>query len=361
MKRQDRSAVSLQSHIQDFFEKHLTVERNASRNTVLAYRDGFKLFLGHAAEHRGVAVDQLDHSVLHVDQIRSFLDWLGKERNCRARTRNQRLAAIKAFAHYLGAVAPEHLERCRTIRELLPAAFEKPEIEYLDVDEIGKLLKALGASHRRDRALLLLLYNTGARVQELVDLDLCNLRRDPVPLVTFEGKGRKQRTCPLWNRTVNAVDQWLEERGNGQGPLWVNRHGRRLTRSGVAHILRTIAAKADLQPRHARRVTPHVIRHTTAMHLLESDVDLTTIAAWLGHAQLDTTHGYVEITLRMKLKALDAANSLPQLSKGEFPKGNLLNWLAALGRAPTYAQSPTPQRAAWWSERSPLHITQGCT
>ena len=361
MKQQERPVVSFQRHVQDFFEKHLTVERNASRNTVLAYRDGLKLFLGHAAQRSGVAVDRLEHSVLHVDEIRSFLDWLDKERSCRPRTRNQRLAAIKAFARYLGSVAPEHLERCRTIRELRPAAFEKPEIEYLDIDEIGELLKAVSATNRRDRALLLLLYNTGARVQELVDLDLSDLRRDPVPLVTFEGKGRKQRTCPLWDRTLNAVDEWLKERGNGRGPLFVNRQGRRLTRSGVAYILRTIAATAELQPRHARRVTPHVIRHTTAMHLLESDVDITTIAAWLGHAQLDTTHGYVEITLRMKLKALDAANTLPQLSKGGFPKGNLLTWLAALGRAPTYVQQPTPQRAAWWSQQHPLHITQDST
>ena len=180
MKKKELPLVSLQSHVQDFFEKHLTVERNASRNTVLVYRDCFKLFLSYAAEHSGVAVDQLDHTVLDVGKILSFLDWLQKKRKSASRTRNLRLAALKAFARYLGSVAPEHLERCRRIRELRPAAFEKPEIEYLDVDEIGQLLKATGSS-RRDRALLLLLYNTGARVQELVDLDLSDLRRDPVP------------------------------------------------------------------------------------------------------------------------------------------------------------------------------------
>jgi len=337
--------VSLQSHVQDFFEKHLTVERNASRNTVLAYRDCFKLFLSYAVEHGGVAVDQLDHTVLDVGKILSFLDWLQKKRKCASRTRNLRLAALKAFARYLGSVAPEHLERCRRIRELRPAAFEKPEIEYLDVDEIGQLLKATGSS-RRDRALLLLLYNSGARVQELVDLDLSDLRRDPVPLVTFEGKGRKQRTCPLWDRTLNAVDAWLKERGSGEGPLFTNRQKRRLTRSGVAYILNTIATSARLEPRHAKRTTPHVIRHSTAMHLLQSDVDITTIAAWLGHAQLDTTHGYLDINLRMKLNALGAANALPQLSKGVFPKGDLLAWLAALGRSSTYAQPLTKKRAA---------------
>ena len=330
--------VSLQSHIQNFFEKHLTLERNASRNTVLAYRDSLKLFLRHAAEHRRVAVDRLDESLLDATEVLRFLDWLAKERKCSPRTRNQRLAAIKAFARYLSTVAPEHLERCRTIRELRPAAFDKPELDYLDIDEISQLLKATRSSPR-DRALLLLLYNTGARVQELVDLDLSDLRRDPVPIVTLEGKGRKQRSCPLWDRTLAAVDDWLKQRGETNGPLFVNRHNQRLTRSGVAYILHAIATKAELEPRHAKRVTPHVIRHTTAMHLLQSNVDITTIAAWLGHSQLDTTHGYVEINLRMKVDALAAAELSPRLKKGAFPKGDLLTWLAALGSSPNYAQS----------------------
>lgn len=344
MKQSAIPFVSLQSHVQNFFQKHLTVERNASRNTLLSYRDGLKLFLSHAADQKSVEVDQLDHTALDGDLILSFLEWLETERRCGARTRNQRLAAIKAFARYLASVAPEHLERCRRIRELRPAAFEKPEVEYLDIEEIAELLKA--TSCRRDRALLLLLYNTGARVQEIVDLDLDDFRRDPVAIVTFEGKGRKQRTCPLWNRTREAIDQWLIERGIAEGPLFFNRQRRRLTRSGVAYILRNLAAKAELAPRHARRVTPHIIRQSTAMHLLQSDIDITTIAAWLGHAQLDTTNGYVEISLRMKLKALDAADLPAELRSGVFPQDELLAWLAALGRSPNYAQSKIGNRAA---------------
>lgn len=330
--------VSLQSHVQNFFEKHLTLERNASRNTILAYRDCLKLFLRHAADKRRIEVDRLDESVLETSEVLGFLHWLAQERNCGPRTRNQRLAAIKAFARYLGLVAPEHLERCRAIRELRPAAFDKPELAYLDIDEIGQLLKASGSS-TRERALLLLLYNTGARVQELVDLDLSDVRHNPVPLVTLQGKGRKQRTCPLWQRTLSALNDWLQERGHYDGPLFLNRQKRRLTRSGVAYILRSIARKAQLKPRHAKLVTPHVIRHSTAMHLLHSDVDITTIAAWLGHAQLDTTHGYVEINLRMKIQALASANMPATLPKATFPKGALLTWLASLGRAPTYVHN----------------------
>ena len=332
--------VSLQKLVQDFFEKHLTIERNASRNTVLAYRDALRLFLRHAAEQTKCDADQLDHSILDIDVVRSFLEWLEKERGCGARTRNHRLAVVKAFARYVASVAPEHLDRCRRIRELPRARFEQPEIQYLDDDEILALAGAIGpAAQRRDSALLLLLYNTGARAQEIVDLDVSDIRLDPVPIVTLQGKGRKQRTCPLWARTVTALEQWLNERGRIDGPLFLNAQGRRLTRSGIAYILRKLANNAELSPRHARRVTPHVIRHTTAMHLLQSGVDITTIAAWLGHSQLTTTHGYIEIDLRMKQKAIAATVEIPEMARGEYPEGQLLAWLATLGKPPRYVHA----------------------
>jgi len=338
--------VSLQAHVQDFFEKHLVIERHVSRHTVLAYRDTLKLFLHYAAECAGCSADRLDHAALDVAMVRSFLGWLENERKCGARTRNHRLAAIKAFVRYVASVAPEHLERCRRIRELLPARFEHPEIKYLDDDEVLKLVKTIDpALGRRDRALLLLLYNTGARVQEVVDLNICDIRLDPTPIVVLEGKGRKQRTCPLWTRTVEALEAWLAERGPVGEPLFLNAHGHRLSRSGVAHILRTLAARAGLSPRHARSVSPHVIRHTTAMHLLQAGVDITTIAAWLGHAQLSTTHTYIEIDLRMKQKAVAAASALPELAHGKFPEGDLLTWLATLGRPRRYAQLSSPTAA----------------
>ena len=341
MKAHEPLPTPLARHIQDFFEKCLGTLRNASRNTVLAYRDTFKLFLRHTAEREGIEIDQLDHSILEVDSVRAFLEYLEKDRGCGPRTRNQRLAAIKSFTRYLASVAPEHLDRCRRVREIPVARFDRPEVEYLTLDEVTQLLAA--AEGPRDRALLLLLYNSGGRVQEVVDLDLGDLRTDPVGLVSFDGKGRRQRTCPLWARTLEAVDRWLDERGRTAGPLFLNRQGRRLTRSGVAYILRRIVEKAQLEPQHAKRVTPHVIRHTTAMHLLQADVDITTIAAWLGHANLDTTHAYVEIDMRMKQQAMAATELPPQLAGGTFPEGKLLTWLTALGATSTYAQPPPPK------------------
>jgi integrase/recombinase XerD len=328
--------------VQRFFEQHLSVERNASPHTVLAYRDALKLFLGFVGAQRRCSPDQLDHSVLEVETVTAFLRWLETDRNCGPRTRNLRLAALKTFARYVASVAPEYLDRCRRIRELPPARFGLPPIKYLDNAEVLQLTRATNpsASHR-ERALFLLLYNTGARVHEIVALNVGDLRRAAVPFVAITGKGRKQRTCPLWARTVAAIDAWLAERGgaSGDAPLFVNARGGRLSRSGIAYILRRLAECAALEPHHAPRLSPHVIRHTTAMHLLQAGVDITTVAAWLGHAHLNTTHGYVEIDLRAKNSALAAA-ALPELPQGRYPTGGLLSWLASLGRGPRYAQSP---------------------
>jgi integrase/recombinase XerD len=343
VKRLESASISFQQFVQDFFEKHLTIERNVSRNTVLSYRDALKLFLRYASKHRGCAADQLDVSVLDVDTVQGFLRWLEQEQKSCARTRNQRLAVLKAFARYVASVAPEHLERCRRLRELPPARFERPAIRYLEEEEITRCFQTVGAEQPRDRALLLTLYNTGARVQEIVNIDLGDLRLDPVPVVVLKGKGGKQRTCPLWPRTVDAIHAWLVERGTAGEALFLNTYGRRLSRSGIAHILQRLATGAGICPQHTPRVSPHVIRHTTAMHLLQSGVDITTIAAWLGHSQLETTHGYVEINLRMKQEALAAMNVPPDLAMGAYPDGELLRWLEALGRRPRYVHSQPPR------------------
>lgn len=333
---------TLQALVQGFFEQHLSVERNASRHTVLAYRDALMLFLRYASTARGCSPDELDHSVFDPGVVRSFLAWLERERRSGPRTRNHRLAALKAFARYVAAIAPELLERCRLVREICPARFEHREVEYLEDDEMVQLFRSIGGkAATRDRALLLLLYNTGARVQEIAGLDVADFHDQALPFIRLRGKGRKQRTCPLWTRTVEVLRAWLSERENppASEPLFLNARAQRISRSGIAHLLRQIALRASLQPRHARRLSPHVLRHTTAMHLLQSGVDITTIAAWLGHAQLSTTHGYVEIDLRMKQAAIArATTSLPELRGGDFPSPDLVTWLERIGRPHGYVQ-----------------------
>ena len=162
---------------------------------------------------------------------------------------------------------------------------------------------------------------------------------------------------------MDALKAWLTERGDAGKPLFLNTQGRRLSRSGVAYILRKLAAHAGISsPRHATRITPHVIRHTTAMHMLESGSDITVIAAWLGHSQLDTTYGYTDINLRMKQKAIAATGAaLPELTQGKFPEGDLLTWLDGLGRSRRYVQSPPPMPAFSLGRVRQPHITEDST
>lgn len=337
--------------VQEFFTRYLPIERNLSRNTILSYRDALKLLLRFLGESERIAPEALTcNEALDSTRVRAFLRWLAEVRGCKASTRNQRLAALKSFARFVATRAPEHLERCRSIRELPRAREEEREVEYLDGDELAQLVQAPNPAEPagvRDRALLLLLHNTGARVQEVCDLSVESLRLDELPSITLRGKGRKVRTCPLWTRTVTALHALLASRNqpSGKAPLFLNRHGRRLSRSGVSYVLARAARRAGIsQLRHARRPTPHVIRHSTAMHLLGAGADLTVIASWLGHAQISTTHTYVTVDLRTKQEALAAATLIPELREGVFPPPDVLSWLEQLGDRSRYVESSLPPR-----------------
>ena len=356
---------TFQMLVQNFFVQYLAIERNASGNTIAAYRDAIKLFLRYLAETTGCSPDQVDHSVLATENVRGFLGWLQRERRCSARTRNHRLAALKAFARYVATVAPEHLERCRLVREMRPARVEHKEIRYLTEDEIVRLIGGVDVSTpagRRDRALFLLLYNTGARVQEIVDLNVGDIRDDGIPFVRLLGKGRKQRSCPLWSRTMATVRRMLAARRDvdESEPLFLSARGQRLSRSGIAYLLRRSQQNSGLLPRRAERLSPHVIRHTTAMHLLQSGVDITTIAAWLGHAQLATTHGYVEIDLRAKQAAIANQAALPEICDGEYPSSELADWLDRIGRRSSYVECAEAETRPRGRDQPPLRITAGC-
>jgi site-specific recombinase XerD len=339
--------------IQQFFLQYLPVERNLSPNTILSYRDALKLLLRFISDLEGRSPDELTcEDLLDPERVRAFLRWLAEKRRCGAKTRNLRLSALRTFAHYVALRAPEYLERCRKIREIPRARVESLPVEYLEGEEMGGFVAAIdpaSAAGLRDRALVLLLYNTGARVQEVVDLDVGHLRLDEVPCVRLFGKGRKGRTSPLWAKTVSALRGWIATRNRpaSDAPLFLNSRGQRLTRSGVAYVLKRTALRAGLErPKHARQITPHVIRHTTAMHMLQAGVDLTAIASCLGHAQLSTTHCYVEVDLRMKQEALAAANAIPELREGAYPSEDVITWLEQLGRRPRYVEPDAADRRA---------------
>ncbi len=299
--------------VRRFLLEHLVDERNLSRNTQKSYRDTLRLLLPCVAKRAGKPLDQLEVEDLSSEHTRAFLQSLEDERGCSVATRNQRLAAIHSLATFVGLNSPEHISWSGEIRTIPFKKTRRSLVEYLDKKEMDSLLAATQTATpqgSRDHALLLFLYNTGARADESAHVRIQDLRlglsvgRDPSSVV-IHGKGNKLRQCPLWDRTVNeltklATGRTLEEH------VFLNRRGEPLTRFGVYSVVTRYAARAAKQTSSlaSKRVSPHTIRHTTAMHLLKSGVDINTIRAWLGHVSLATTNVYAEADLEMKAKAL---------------------------------------------------------
>ncbi len=328
--------------IQSFFEHHLVSERGLSGHTVLAYRDAVKLFLEFATQRCGKPCTKLTIEDLSADMVRRFLEHLERSRHNVVRTRNNRLAAIHSLFRYLAAVEPRHLARCQSV---LAVAFKRQVQavpEYLEREEVLSIMQHIDLRNplgRRDDALFRMLYNTGMRAQELVTLNVNHVRFSRPYYVHIHGKGHKDRTCPLWRETVQALKGYLEERSvrfTDATPLFVNSEGERITRFGVRYVVRhriSTAAK-DCPSLLTRKVSPHTLRHTTAMHLLQSGVDLNMIRSWLGHASIETTHGYVEIDLEMKRKTLQSCQRLlPKQRQGQPSwqrNTDILQWLEGL-------------------------------
>jgi site-specific recombinase XerD len=309
-----RGPTALARALRAFLAEHLPAVRGLSPCTVRSYRDAFVLLLRFLAARHAIDVVELDLVHLGPDDTLAFLDHLESVRRNGVATRNARLAAVRSFARFLAVRSPEHVETCQRLLSIPVKRARTREVEYLEEEEIEAMLAAIDrrtCEGRRDFALLLTMFNTGARVQETLDVRAVDLQLDRPYLVRLRGKGRKERVCPLWPETVDALRRVLEVARSGDELRHVfrNRRDERLTRFGVRHILRRCAARASrVKPRLARRrVHPHVIRHTTAVHLLRSGVDLVTISNWLGHACVETTNRYAVIDLDTKRRALEKA------------------------------------------------------
>jgi site-specific recombinase XerD len=328
--------------IRRFFEHHLVAERGLSGHTVLTYRDAWKLFLQFASSLQAKPCTTLTLEDLTADTVRRFLGHLEDMRKNGIHTRNNRLAAIHAFFAHLATIEPRHLSQCKAI---LAVPFKRRAAgvpQYLERDEVLKIFAAIDVrtlQGQRDDALLRMLYNTGMRAQEAVSLDVNHLRLSRPYCVRIHGKGQKERTCPLWKETVQAVKSYLGRRGvslTDAAPLFVNGDGMRLTRFGVRYIVahRAADAAARCPSLLTRTITPHTWRHTTAMHLLQSNVDLSMIRSWLGHASIETTNTYVEIDLEMKRKTLQSCEKLLPAKKKRAPSWerdrDILSWLSGL-------------------------------
>jgi integrase/recombinase XerD len=355
--------------VHSFFHQHLAAERGLSPNTIVCYRDSLKLLLQFAASKLKTPIDKLAVEHLSADVVLAFLNDLESTRGNSARTRNNRLAALRAFFRHVARQEPLLLQPCQRLCQIPLKKTPHQCIEYLEDHEVRALLGSVDLSDRngvRDYALLLLLYNTGARVQEIVNLEIKDVRQDAPPQVRLIGKGNKERVCPLWHETVRAIQTYLDTRRDEphDAALFLNATAQPITRFGIGYIVSKYAKRAATTcPSLANKpVSPHLIRHSTAM--LQSGNAITVVKDWLGHADVNTTHGYVEINLEMKRKALQAckAPKSPPRPRRRWQDPDLLKWLDELTTGPRhYVQShtsPTPARTA--SDHR-LHITPGAT
>ena len=298
-----------------FFDDFLPAQRGLSPHTIRSYRDGLVLLLRFTARELRRTVDRLDVPDLTVERVTRFLAALEAERRNGIATRNARLGAIHVFARYLAGQRPEHLG---TLQRVIGMPFKRGAIEvpieYLDRTELDALLKSIDRSTdlgRRDYALFAFMFNTGARVQEVLNVRAADVRLEAPPQVRLLGKGRKERVCPLWPATAKLLRDLISRRrgdGGAEGsPLvFTNARGQALTRYGVRYLLRRYVQKAaQVAPSlKSKRLHPHSIRHSTAVALLKSGVDFATISQWLGHAGLNTTMRYARADLDLKRRAL---------------------------------------------------------
>lgn len=297
--------------VESFFREHLDRVRGASRHTILAYRDTLRLYFTFVAATKGCDVSALRVDDLTVEGVSAFLAHLEAKRGNSPNTRNCRLAAIRGLFRHLVRNDPTRAAQYHRVLSLPSKRTRIRIASYLEPEEVRIVLDqpdrrtALG---QRDHALLLFLYDTGARVSEALDVRGRNIERVKPPQVRLCGKGRRERLCPLWGETLRALERLptMQSRVPEQ-PLFFNRRGERLTRDGVAHLLRKYVRRAacDVPTLQRRRVTPHVLRHSCAVALLQAGVDVSVIRDYLGHASVATTSRYITINLRMKREVLE--------------------------------------------------------
>jgi site-specific recombinase XerD len=335
------ASTTLARLLRAWFLEHLRLERHVSEHTIASYAVTFRLLLGFCARARGRRAGPLDLSDLDVGTVLAFLAHLERERHCGALTRNARLAAVRSFFRYVVVHEPAALPIAQRVLAIPTKRYDRRLIGYLSAAEMRALLAAPDLttwSGRRDHAMLVTAYDTGARVSELVGLERGDVDLGPVlGTLRIRGKGRKERVAALSRGTTALLRRWVRELGDRTAALFPNRSAEPMTRSGARSRLLVTArrAAAACPSLRLKRVSPHVIRHTTAMHLLQSGLDLPSIALFLGHEHMQTTHGYVEGDAETKRRTLAALPPLVRARRGaQKQREALIAFLESLQRGP---------------------------
>ena len=328
--------VSFAALVQQFFTDYLVTQRAVSPRTIASYRDALMLFLDFAHKRLGKSPTALRLTDIEPDLILAFLDHLESRRHNAVRSRNLRLTALRAFLKFAARRDVSSLYVIERALGVPMKRFERPMLGFLSREEMIAVLGEPGSSWttQRDHLLLAMLYNTGARVSEITGVCVADVVLDGAPCVHLRGKGRKQRSVPLWKSTVQAVRAWLRRNPDlgAASALLPNRGGQAMTRSNVTQRLDIAVARATaIYPDLAkRRISPHIIRHSTAMHLLQSGVAFSVIALWLGHESTTTTHRYVEADLAMKERALARLQEPKSKTHRYRPPDALMQFLQTL-------------------------------
>jgi integrase/recombinase XerD len=328
--------TTLPALIQQFFTDRLCTQMGASPNTISSYRDTFRLLLRFASKRTGRAPTKLKVEDLNSDLIGDFLSHVENERHNTARSRNTRLAGVRSFFRFVAMSEPAYLLHCQRILTMPSKRHVRRTVEFLDRPEINALLSSPDLSTwvgRRDHAILMVAFQTGLRASELINLRRCDFVMGTGAHISCMGKGRKQRCTPLRKETLKVLESWLRERiGTDNDPLFTTIRGTKLSRDALEHIVRrhTLSASTVCPSLLGKRVSPHVLRHSTAMDLLYHGVDQAVIALWLGHESVETTQVYVHADLRLKEKALALMTS-PESNLARYrPDDKLLAFLEGL-------------------------------
>jgi len=330
-------------HLTVFLSQYLPGQKNVSTHTIASYRDTFKLFLTFCEKEKDLFPEKLAMQLITKELIVSFLDWIEKERKSSVSTRNQRLAALHSFFRYIQKEFPDSLYEMQKILSIPSKKKSKPMISYLTGNEMKILLKQPDISTRagrRDLVLMAVLYDTAARVQELIDLRVKDIRLSNPAVIALHGKGQKTRQVPIMGKTKELLDKYVDERKLNRGIaelenlLFVNQKQQKLSRWGISYIINKYVKMAREHPAFivGFTVTPQVFRHSKSMHLLQSGVHLIYIRDFLGHSDCSTTEVYARADSEMKRKAIE--NAYQDFMPVDLPSweedGNLMKWLNSL-------------------------------
>lgn len=335
-----RTCSSFAALIENYFLKYLISQKSASPRTVASYRDGFTLYLKYLSSKKGIFPEDVEISHFSIEYVSDFAEYLEKDRDCGASTINQRLTTVKSFLHYALVEAPEYSDTIRKTLALPSRKTDHPVMSFITKNEYEALLGSCNGEDfisSRDKLIIMVMYNTGCRVSELINIRFSDITSAcstaKTAYIHFYGKGRKERNTPIWQSTDAYIQKYTSQHDIRNGSfIFKSRRGECITRSGVAQRITTIVQKAseDCHSLKEKNITPHTFRHSTAMNLLQSGVDISTIAMWLGHESIETTHKYMVADLEIKRKAMEKLDETTDNSFNYKPSNAIIDFLKSL-------------------------------